>query len=83
LTNPFVEALERAEQLLAERAAEIERLLADLVEAEKYNGYHQEACLEIERLRAALDNIVIGGIGERNFTLSEIRAYAADALERP
>jgi len=36
---------------------------------------------EIRRLREALQNIVIGGIGERNFTLSEMRAYAEDALK--
>jgi len=36
---------------------------------------------EIERLREALQNIVIGGIGERNFTMSELRAYAEDALK--
>lgn len=50
------------EALLAEKdgvitalRAENERLLEDLIEAEKYNGYHQQACLEIERLRAVLD----------------------------
>jgi len=36
---------------------------------------------EIRRLREALQNIVIGGIGERNFTMSELRAYAEDALK--
>ena len=36
---------------------------------------------EIMRLRAALANIAIGGIGERNFTMSELRAYAEDALK--
>jgi hypothetical protein len=36
---------------------------------------------EIRRLREALQNIAIGGIGERNFTMSELRAYAEDALK--
>jgi hypothetical protein len=39
---------------------EIERLREALIEAEKYNGYHQQACLEIERLREALRTICDG-----------------------
>jgi hypothetical protein len=35
--------------------AEVERLTAQLVEAEKYNGWHQQACIENERLRAAVE----------------------------
>jgi hypothetical protein len=35
---------------------------------------------EIDRLRAALDNIAIGGVGERNWTLDEVRAYAGESL---
>ena len=38
---------------------ENERLREELIEAEKYNGYHQQACLEIERLRGALSAIAI------------------------
>ena len=36
---------------------------------------------ELARLREALRNIAIGGIGERYFTIDEIRAYAEDALQ--
>jgi SMC interacting uncharacterized protein involved in chromosome segregation len=39
---------------------------------------HQQ---ESERLREALHNIGIGGNGERNWTLDEVRAVAWDALE--
>lgn len=47
-----------AEDYLTWQAAdEIERLRALLVEAEKYNGWHQEAMLEVERLREALEII--------------------------
>ncbi len=37
---------------------EIKRLEAELIEAEKYNGWHQIACLEIERLRAITPDMV-------------------------
>ena len=36
---------------------------------------------EIRRLREALQNIAIGGIGETNWTTSEMQAYAEDALK--
>ena len=40
-----------SQDLMVEAAAEIERLREDVVEAEKYNGWHQQAMLENERLR--------------------------------
>jgi hypothetical protein len=44
-----------------EKAADaIAELVAQVVEAEKYNGWHQQACVEIERLRAMLANIEAG-----------------------
>lgn len=45
-------ALHKSEASLLIATLEIERLRAQLVEAEKYNGWHQEALLEIERRRA-------------------------------
>jgi hypothetical protein len=36
---------------------------------------------EIKRLREALQNIAIGGIGETNWSTEEMRAYAEDALK--
>jgi hypothetical protein len=36
---------------------------------------------EIERPRAALHSIAIGGNGDRNWTLDEVHAVAWDALE--
>jgi hypothetical protein len=42
--------------------AEVERLAAQLVEAEKYNGWHQQACLENERLTAALEEVRDSGL---------------------
>jgi len=57
---------------LEECEAEIERLRRDLdyttTERETYNGYHQAACLEIERLRA-----------ERDETLATLRLWRAIA----
>ena len=35
---------------------------------------------EVEHLRAVLRDIVIGGIGDRNWSADEIRSYAAAAL---
>jgi len=43
--------------------AEIARLRADLAEAEKYNGHHQQACVEIERLRDKTKNRPPAGEG--------------------
>ena len=45
-----------------------------------WSSLMDEAADEIRRLRAALQNIAIGGIGETNWTASEMRAYAEDAL---
>jgi NADP-dependent 3-hydroxy acid dehydrogenase YdfG len=71
------------------RRVAVERLAAQLVEAEKYNGWHQQACLENERLRAALlknqrpeaEKLagVIAWIKEDPDRLSEARA----ALQEP
>ena len=58
--------------------------MSDLVErlrADEWTGtIAEEAADEIERLRAALHNIAIGGNGERNWSLSEVRAVAWDAI---
>lgn len=43
----------------------------------------RERDAEIARLREALKNIYIGGIGERGWTLDEIRAYALNAYSAP
>jgi dynactin complex subunit len=60
---------------------EIERLraLASVVREQGIELTDMRA--EIERLRAALHNIAIGGNGDRNWTLDEVRAVAWDALE--
>lgn len=42
----------------------------------------EEGAHEIARLRAALQNIAIGGIGDRYWTLVEVRAYAQDAYQQ-
>ena len=39
------------EQGYEDGQAEIEQLCAALIEAEKYNGWHQQSCMELERLR--------------------------------
>ena len=66
-------------------AAEVERLRASELTSFENNGYlaneFGNARAEIERLRAALHDIAIGGNGERNWTLDEVHAVAWDALE--
>ena len=45
-------AIARAIAAISERMEQINQLAAQLIEAEKYNGWHQQAVLEIDRLRA-------------------------------
>ena len=45
------EQFARAIAAIPERMEQINQLAAQLIEAEKYNGWHQQAVLEIERLR--------------------------------
>jgi hypothetical protein len=44
-------AIAREIAAISERMEQINQLAAQLIEAEKYNGWHQQAVLEIERLR--------------------------------
>ena len=46
------EQFARAIAEIPERMEQINQLAAQLIEAEKYNGWHQQAVLEIDHLRA-------------------------------
>ena len=69
--NDCYQKIAYLDRLLMDRADEIERLREELIEAEKYNGYHQHACLEIERLREALRKIA-----ESEIEINSAQAYA-------
>ena len=56
--------------LVAKERDEVERLRFAALAVDEVNA----------RLHAALQNIAIGGNGETNWTASEMRAYAEDAL---
>ena len=58
-------------ELCKEAADTIEDLRSAALAVDEING----------RLHKALQNIAIGGNGERNWTLDEVRAVAWDALE--
>lgn len=71
---------EAVKKLIAERdkwADECAGAMEELQEAEKYNGFHQQACLEIERLREALT--AIAGFGDVNLA-SEWEAGLRDII---
>jgi hypothetical protein len=48
-------AIARAIAEISERMEQINQLAAQLIEAEKYNGWHQQALMECDRLRAELE----------------------------
>lgn len=64
--------------------AEIDRLRAELVvvvrDREIYNGYHQTAVMEIDRLRAALDKIIGIALGRAEFPAAMVHKIAMEAL---
>jgi hypothetical protein len=51
------EQFARAIAAIPERMEQINQLAAQLIEAEKYSGWHQQAVLEIERLRTEKANL--------------------------
>jgi chromosome segregation ATPase len=67
--------------LMREAADEIERLRKDLVEAEKYNGWHQQGCLEIEWLRADVKTLQ-SALDEMQNDRDQIEANCDDEIER-
>jgi hypothetical protein len=66
---------------MKELRAEIERLRKNDGLTRAQVEVVQQLTADVERLRAALHNIGIGGNGDRNWTLDEVRAVAWDALE--
>jgi len=73
LITAGMEALARE----AELRTECKRLAAALVEAEKYNGWHQQAIIERDELRMQRDRF-----GDRNMQLEQQCSDMRAALER-
>ena len=71
MTDEIARLRESCIQIALDKDVMIERLRFAALAVDEVNA----------RLRAALQNIAIGGIGETNWTASEMRAYAEDALK--